>query len=371
MKKIAVIGAGVFGCEISIQLAKRGFQVTLIEKERDILLGATSRSVLRLHLGFHYPRDLDTAIQSRLGYRRFLERFPASIDLNFDNFYALAKVGSRVNQLQFLRFSQAAGLQMSQVPLDTPALSNFATDRVQSVYCNKEGVINVENLRKQFLQEMNEFRVEKRFNSEILKVCLISGKWITTDYNNMELDFDFVVRATYGHDRIKFLRAGGGLFSRKFEFQHTLVLDVDVKISRIGMTVIDGDFLTVLPKANQEGHLIYAPAPSVMGRYVGEEYPPSWDSIADGMISMSESAIKNRFKEWFKSDDPVTVRNRLVTIRAIDSEVKETDRRVSQVYMRAKHFIDVNSGKIDHCVGIATDVVDIVSNCLGHSEKVF
>ena len=71
MKKIGVIGGGIFGSEIALELAKNGFSVTLIEKNSNLLMGATSKSVLRLHLGLHYPRDLETAIQSKRGYLNF------------------------------------------------------------------------------------------------------------------------------------------------------------------------------------------------------------------------------------------------------------------------------------------------------------
>jgi glycerol-3-phosphate dehydrogenase len=65
--KIAVIGAGIFGTEISLKLSREGHDVHLYEKEYEILKGATAGSQNRLHMGLHYPRDLKTAIQSRVG----------------------------------------------------------------------------------------------------------------------------------------------------------------------------------------------------------------------------------------------------------------------------------------------------------------
>jgi glycine/D-amino acid oxidase-like deaminating enzyme len=360
MKRIAVIGAGVFGSEIAIRLAEKGFQVTLIDKENNILMGTTPKSVLRLHLGFHYPRDLETAIQSRSGYQSFLERFSSSIDLNFMNYYAIAKTGSRVSPSQFSNFVGAAGLTLSEVPMNDLAETGFATHLVQAIYSNEEGVISIENLRKQFLNEMNEFGVERVLNTEILSAGFVSEKWVIVDSNDVERKYDFVVRATYGHDRIIISNVGTQA-TRRYEFHNTLVLDVDVNIPRIGMTIIDGDFLTVLPKANKTGHLIYAPMPSVMRRYTGENYPHAWDTNDSDLIRMRETEIIKRYKEWFTNDDDVKVTNRLITVRAIDSDVKETDRRISQLNMRAENFIDVNSGKIDHCVEIATKVVAVIS----------
>jgi len=67
MKTVAVIGAGIFGLETAIQLQQQGYRVTIFERRAGILQEGTGNSVLRLHLGLHYPRDLETAIQSRRG----------------------------------------------------------------------------------------------------------------------------------------------------------------------------------------------------------------------------------------------------------------------------------------------------------------
>ena len=151
---------------------------------------------------------------------------------------------------------------------------------------------------------------------------------------------------------------------RIYEFHRTLVLETELEIPRIGMTVIDGDFLTVLPKAEETSHLLYAPGPSVIDRYVGKEYPHSWDQPAPDLISENEANLLRRYKEWFTTDDQIIIKERLLTVRAIDSDVKETDKRISQINMRAERFIDINSGKIDHCVGIAEEVTSIITENL-------
>ena len=41
MIRVGVIGAGIFGCTTAIELAKKGINVTLMEKNDDILQGAS------------------------------------------------------------------------------------------------------------------------------------------------------------------------------------------------------------------------------------------------------------------------------------------------------------------------------------------
>ena len=81
MSKVAVIGAGAFGVTIAIELANKGHSILLFEKDGEILMGATAKSQNRLHLGLHYPRDLETAIQSKLGFIKFSKRYPTPIDV--------------------------------------------------------------------------------------------------------------------------------------------------------------------------------------------------------------------------------------------------------------------------------------------------
>ena len=55
---VVVIGGGIFGSCTAIELAKNGINVTLVEKNTQIMQGASLNNQNRLHLGYHYPRDL-------------------------------------------------------------------------------------------------------------------------------------------------------------------------------------------------------------------------------------------------------------------------------------------------------------------------
>jgi len=359
MKRVAVIGAGIFGSETAILLKKNGYEVTIFERENNILIGASKSSILRLHLGFHYPRDLDTAIQSRIGYTSFLNRFPSVVDFNFRNFYAVALENSKISNRQFLDFVKAAGIDMSEVQKDELDDLGFANDKIDSLFQANEGVICMPRLRTQLLQEIDLLGIKVVFDTEVIRATKSRGKWIIKDKNNEESEFDFVVRATYGHDRMQIV-GETSTTSRQYEFHKTLVLDVNINLQGVGMTVIDGDFLTVLPKANAQSHLIYAPSPSRMKVFTGETYPKEWDQLEEESIRRGEAALIQRYKEWFKKDIDILVNERLVTVRAVESGVKRTDRRTSSISTIAEKFFDIHSGKIDHCVGTSNEVLNLL-----------
>ena len=84
-KKIAVIGCGIFGAMIALKLQEEGHEVSIYERLSEPLLGASFNNQNRLHLGFHYPRDINTAKQCIKGFDDFLSTFPECLNSLYIN----------------------------------------------------------------------------------------------------------------------------------------------------------------------------------------------------------------------------------------------------------------------------------------------
>jgi glycine/D-amino acid oxidase-like deaminating enzyme len=79
---IAVLGAGLQGACIALELARRGYEVDLIDQDVQPLNRASLRNEGKIHLGFVYAKDasLRTAglmIQGALAFRRLVSRWTA------------------------------------------------------------------------------------------------------------------------------------------------------------------------------------------------------------------------------------------------------------------------------------------------------
>ena len=109
-KKIAIIGGGLFGLTNYIVLKQKKYDCTLFEKNKDILLGASTNNLNRVHFGYHYPRDNQTAKQSYKGFVNFKKFFYGSIFTNFKNYYFIAKK-SKVNLKKYLNFCKKNNLK--------------------------------------------------------------------------------------------------------------------------------------------------------------------------------------------------------------------------------------------------------------------
>ena len=97
MPKIAVIGGGLFGSVAAQKLSSAGHSDVIYEKRRKLLDVASANNTNRLHLGFHYPRDMATARQSSLSSASFEQAFSFAVRKDFDNYYALASEDSKTN----------------------------------------------------------------------------------------------------------------------------------------------------------------------------------------------------------------------------------------------------------------------------------
>src|SRR5437667_12349424 len=122
-KRIAVIGAGIFGCAAAMELGKAGYHVKLVDRHPSLLMGTSKNNTNRVHMGFHYPRDLSTAIECRDSFERFTTAFPGAILDDFPNLYCIAANGSRTSVDEYLRFCSRAGLSYT-----VQDLSRFATE---------------------------------------------------------------------------------------------------------------------------------------------------------------------------------------------------------------------------------------------------
>jgi len=359
--KIAVIGAGIFGCTSAIELSKSGFDVTLFEARDGILKGATRNSQNRLHLGLHYPRDLPTAKQSKRGYSQFVNKFPRATRLNFDNYYALASQRSKTGKQNFVNFCLQAGISIEEVP---PA--NFEMDlrlnpaAVAGLWKSYEGVIDIDTLSQLLVNELDVHGTTLNLSRKVNKLTLNGKKWQLEASDNFVDNFDWIVRATYGQNQMESNLEN--LSKKNYKFHQTMILEIKSPVQALGFTVVDGDFLTILPKGFSDNFLVYAPSISVRNELNSNKYPNFWHETSRPDQERFTDQILNRLYSWLPGFEVSDVVGVLQTVRSLDPDVLLTDRRTSNLRLIAPRFIDIWSGKIDHCVDIASDVKSLVTH---------
>ena len=88
--KIAIIGAGFYGCYLAKKLSNN-HEVHIFESKEKMCMAAIVNNQNRLHLGYHYPRSNETVLQIISSYNKFLEEFRDCVSFIPQNIYAVHK----------------------------------------------------------------------------------------------------------------------------------------------------------------------------------------------------------------------------------------------------------------------------------------
>jgi hypothetical protein len=176
--KFAVIGAGFYGLHIASRLRALGLEVTIYEKEDQILSFASGNNQFRLHLGFHYARNFRTRQQSRDGYFRFLERYGRLTREIDNNYYLVPNGDSIVDFATYKLIMMSSGLDFieSRQPeqIDYACGSILTAERILLIKESREffhGLMaDVLRLGEQAVVDVHEDRVD--VNGDTYDYCI-------------------------------------------------------------------------------------------------------------------------------------------------------------------------------------------------------
>lgn len=231
--RIAIIGAGWFGCHIATSLLRDGHDITVFERNSDIFLGASGNNQNRLHLGFHYPRSWQTRAEIINNHDRFLSEYPTREIEN--NFFAISTESS-IDFDSYIAIMESQGILNEDVAkyLHAPKYGIQNVER-GIVIKTKERLINTESAKRRFLYELkNKIQFEVK-----VKVCgnpqmgiIQHGSWL----ENHEV-FDAVVDCT-----------GGELDpNEKIFFEPAVMAEYEGPQEHFALTVMDGPFPCLYP----------------------------------------------------------------------------------------------------------------------------
>jgi hypothetical protein len=182
--KFAIIGAGFYGLHIAARLRALGLEVTIYERENDILSFASGNNQYRLHLGFHYARNFRTRQQSRDGYFRFLERYDKLTREVSKNYYLVPQGDSIVDFSTYKLIMMSSGLDF--VETQTPSHISYPCGSIITA----ERILLIEESRQYFqplLADSLRLGEQAQVQASAEKVT-VNGS-----------DYDYCIDCTWGH----------------------------------------------------------------------------------------------------------------------------------------------------------------------------
>ena len=360
MSKVAVIGCGIFGATTALKLKSDGHDVTLFERLSAPLTGASHNNQNRLHLGFHYPRDSETARQSIRGISAFEAAFPECIVSGFPSAYFIAAQGSQTTPVNYLAFCDALGLKYRVIEPSQfePKVQNAALGIL-----TEEAVYDSALLRKHLHRCLREADLSVQFGTEAIAAKESWGQ-ITLTLHDSKGDvradtFDVVVNATYAN--ISRLTGSLGLPLVERQYEYVVIPIIEAPFGRTGITVMDGNFMSVLPFGASNFHLLYHVEHSVIARSVGYHAEDAWLNMVTSPFSYFHAeALFQRMREAACQFVPALADARLVNVlrgtRVVLASRDDTDARPSIIEHPRPGYFSIFSGKVNHCLWVADEI---------------
>ena len=358
MKKsvdVVVIGCGIFGAEIALKASNMGLSVKVFEANDDVLLGASMNNQNRLHLGFHYPRDIETGMQSIRGFDLFKNKYKKCIQSAFLNTYFIADNNSLTGIDDYLVFCKKLGIPFENImSTDLPIKLEGAR---KGISC-KEVVYDCEILRDIVKKNIKKNNIDISLNSTIKEIYKIDNLFTLKSSSEEEIDAKVVINATYGAS--SFLTEQLGLSVPERQYEYTAVPIIELDIDRIGITIMDGPFFTILPFGKTNKFLLYHVKLSVIDSEISNKLNLKWLSKESSPLrKLDKDEYFGRMINECKNFIPALKNSKLIDFlegpRMVLSKKDDTDARPSLIRNHDNYF-EVFSGKIDHSIWVAEEI---------------
>lgn len=259
-----VIGGGFYGCSVALELSNYGHKVCLLEREAEIMQKASYVNQARIHQGYHYPRSILTALRSRVNFERFNEEFSDCVYSSFDKYYAIGKISSKVNAEQFRLFCDRIGAPHHKAPKHIKAL--FNPNLVEDILGVREYAFDSVKLKKIMFEHLHKAQVELLLNTGVDTVKQLGNKLrVNYSTNNSEtaISANYLFNCTYSRINQVMDNSTLSLIPLKHESTEMALVNVPEPLKKIGITIMDGPFFSVMPfparQLHSLSHVRYTP----------------------------------------------------------------------------------------------------------------
>ncbi|MBI4440749.1 FAD-binding oxidoreductase [Candidatus Woesearchaeota archaeon] len=291
MVKAVVIGGGVHGLLSSLALAREGVQVSLLEKETGVMMGTSIATQYRAHLGYHYPRSPETVAECFEGLEFFKGRYPEALFYPEENYYLLAKEGSKTSYPQYKKFCENVGLPYDE---KEPAKTFWNKENIDGFFRVPEPVYNPKILKRLLEREVSELGIDVHTGSRVVgfekanRYCIISSDGRSG--KNRQHPADVIVNATYACTNNILTILGLERDMTRYFLQHTEVVIARSKDKIPALTVMDGPFISLLPIMGEQEtglYVVYDVVHSVLDRKDGyfmddtKRSQTNWDKMVE------------------------------------------------------------------------------------------
>lgn len=299
-----IIGAGLYGLYAALFCAQRGQTVVVLEQEEAPFTRATYINQARVHMGYHYPRSLSTAMKSAGYFRRFVEDYGFCIHSGFQQVYATSSHFSWTDAREFQKFCKDAQIPCMLLPVE----QYFKDGVCDGAFLTREYTYDAHILRDYFVRELEQYSNVTIFYRRQIKSIRRDGTHyvIAAQHEGREEHYEtpFVLNATYASVNQVLAKLKGvetEEFSLKYELCEIILCSVEDNLKEVGLTVMDGPFFSIMPFGKTGYHSLtsvtFTPHKTC---YEASPYFPCMEegSCADGILGNCNTCEKRPESAW-------------------------------------------------------------------------
>lgn len=363
-----IIGAGLYGLYAAAFCADRGQRVLVLEYDDAPFQRATYINQARVHMGYHYPRSLTTAVKSAGYFRRFTEDFGFCIHDKFEQIYATSGKFSWTNAKQFQEFCRAAEIKCEEVA----SSKYFKEGMCDGAFLTEEYTYDAKILQKYYEDRLcGNSAVTMVFHARIDKILKREETYEIYLSDGKSYETAYVLNATYASvnqiiDKVESVagNAADEMFQIKYELCEIILCKPSEQLKNIGITVMDGPFFSIMPFGKTGLHSLTAV--TFTPHITSYDLKPSFScqSGMEGLCSTEslgncsdcphrpESAwpyMSHLADKYMKPEYAYNYVESLYSMKPIlkSSEVDDSRPTAIRVMSRKPAFVSVLSGKIN------------------------
>lgn len=240
-----IIGAGLYGlyaADYLSQITDSG--ILVLECEPDAFSRATYVNQARVHMGYHYPRSLSTALKSAHYFNRFIKDYSFCLKTKFSQVYATSSDFSWTNAKQFKYFCKNAGIYCEEVSAE----KYFKSSMCDGAFLTEEYTYDATILKEYFKQRLSDsLSVTIQYNIYISTIEQTGGYFVITTEDGTKYETNFILNATYASSNQIISKLGYQPFPIKYELCEIIICNSNDALRNIGVTVMDGPFFSIMP----------------------------------------------------------------------------------------------------------------------------
>jgi glycine/D-amino acid oxidase-like deaminating enzyme len=250
-----ILGGGFFGLYLARARLRQGKNIALIEIEKGFFTRASFINQARIHLGYHYPRSLGTALQALEYFEKFTAEFSPAINAHFKKIYAISNRNSYTSSRQFQHFAHYLGIQADAVPVG----NYFQKGCVEEAFLTAEPSFDAPAVLRQILSEIENHPAFRPYLSQkVEKVENLGDSFDLTLTSGEKIRTASVVNATYASINQVLKTFGFPPLALKYELAEVVLGQVSAPYKDLGITVMDGPFFSMMPFGNSGEHSLTA-----------------------------------------------------------------------------------------------------------------